>query len=105
MHVAQEDVVSVLQANVFVFQYIFVVKRGQNRTDSRLTDFAAQTAVTVSFQYLFKGAVAFHTNDVGQLFTGMAEVLTNIGVHFYAQVGQLQINDLLNQGGTTATTG
>ncbi len=102
LHVAEEDIVGVLQTDVRVFQHVFVIERRQNGTNSWLTDFTA-VAFTVGFEHFSKGVKTFNTDNVSQFSAGVSKVFAQAVVDFHTQSSQLGVHHLLNQRSTSAT--
>ncbi len=86
MHIGQEDVVGILQADMLLFQDVIVPVRCQDGADRLFADFAAQ-ALAVFVQQFVEGFDFVHHYQVIQILAGMRKVLANIGADFHAQLG------------------
>jgi hypothetical protein len=56
-------------------------------------------------QHGSKGADFFHPYQIGLFAAGVGKVFTNMIANLYAQLAQLSVYHLLEQYGTTTTTG
>ncbi|MNO99376.1 hypothetical protein D3C76_911430 [compost metagenome] len=106
MHVAEEDVVGVLQLGIERAQHIVVPAGGENGADGRFAHLAAM-AVTVLGQQLVEALDPLHLDQVEQLLTGVGEVGAEVVVDLDALLHQLGVEHLADErhAATTAGTG
>ena len=104
LHVAEEDVVGVLQLGIERAQYIVVPAGGEDGADGRFAHLAAM-AVTVLGQQLVEALDPLHLDQVEQLLTGVGEVGAEVVVDLDALLHQLGVEHLADERHAAAAAG
>ncbi|MNQ48476.1 hypothetical protein D3C85_623550 [compost metagenome] len=104
LHVAEEDVVGVLQLGVERAQHIAVPAGGEDGADRGLAHLAAM-ALTVLGQQLVEALDPLHLDQVEQLLTGVGEVGAEVVVDLYALLHQLGVEHLADERHAAAAAG
>src|SRR5690606_37772428 len=86
LHIAEENIVGVLQADVVILQNVIIVIRRQNGADGGFADFTTMATAMV-FQHAAEGFISFYANNIGQLSTAECKVLTKMVGYHHAQRG------------------
>ncbi len=104
LHVAEEDVVGVLQRGVERAQHVLVPTGGEDGADRRFAHLAAMT-LTMLGQQLVEALDPLHLDQMEQLLTGVGEVGAEVVVDLDALFHQLGVEHLADERHTAAAAG